>query len=191
MASSREIDSIAPIRGAGGETAVTERVVSQLLTELDGMENMHGVIVLAATNRPETLDAALLRAGRFDRQVLVDKPDFAGRLAILKVHSKGVKLADTIDMEVIAKQTAGMAGADLANIINEAALLSGRRNKKTITQEELLEAIERAFVGLERKNRKSLCSGRKRSRHRRQSQQSLRPATNAGTHAKVERFCRA
>jgi cell division protease FtsH len=100
------------------------------------------------------LDAALLRAGRFDRQVLVDKPDFAGRLAILEVHSKDVKLDDSVDMETVAKQTAGMAGADLANIINEAALLSGRRNKKKIEQEELLEAIERAFVGLERKNRK-------------------------------------
>ncbi|SFV61949.1 Cell division protein FtsH [hydrothermal vent metagenome] len=131
-----------------------EQTLNQLLAEMDGFGTDTPVIVLAATNRPETLDAALLRAGRFDRQVLVDKPDFAGRLAILKVHSKDVKFDESIDMEVIAKQTAGMAGADLANIINESALLAGRRNKKTITQDELLEAIERAFVGLERKNRK-------------------------------------
>jgi len=121
---------------------------------MDGFGSDTPVIVLAATNRPETLDAALLRAGRFDRQVLVDKPDYAGRLAILKVHSKDVKLDENVDLEVVAKQTAGLAGADLANIINEAALLAGRANKKTIEQEDLLEAIERAFVGLEKKNRK-------------------------------------
>ncbi|MCF6207235.1 MAG: ATP-dependent metallopeptidase FtsH/Yme1/Tma family protein, partial [Sulfurovum sp.] len=96
----------------------------------------------------------LLRAGRFDRQVLVDKPDYEGRLAILKVHSKDVKLAPNVDLEIVAKQTAGLAGADLANIINEAALLAGRQNKKQIEQEDLLEAIERSFVGLEKKNRK-------------------------------------
>jgi len=152
-----EIDAIGKSRSSGaqmGGHSEQEQTLNQLLAEMDGFGTDTPVIVLAATNRPETLDAALLRAGRFDRQVLVDKPDFAGRLAILKVHSKGVKLDENIDMEIIAKQTAGMAGADLANIINEAALLSGRRNKKTITQDELLEAIERAFVGLERKNRK-------------------------------------
>ena len=152
-----EIDAIGKSRSSGnqmGGHSEQEQTLNQLLAEMDGFGTDTPVIVLAATNRPETLDAALLRAGRFDRQVLVDKPDFAGRLAILKVHSKGVKLDDNIDMEAIAKQTAGMAGADLANVINEAALLSGRRNKKTITQSELLEAIERAFVGLERKNRK-------------------------------------
>jgi cell division protease FtsH len=152
-----EIDAIGKSRSSGnqmGGHSEQEQTLNQLLAEMDGFGTDTPVIVLAATNRPETLDAALLRAGRFDRQVLVDKPDFAGRLAILKVHSQGVKLADDIDMEAIAKQTAGMAGADLANVINEAALLSGRRNKKTITQDELLEAIERAFVGLERKNRK-------------------------------------
>ena len=121
---------------------------------MDGFGTDTPVIVLAATNRPETLDAALLRAGRFDRQVLVDKPDYEGRLAILKVHSKDVKLAPSVDLEVVAKQTAGLAGADLANIINEAALLAGRQNKKQIEQEDLLEAIERSFVGLEKKNRK-------------------------------------
>jgi len=152
-----EIDAIGKSRSSGaqmGGHSEQEQTLNQLLAEMDGFGIDTPVIVLAATNRPETLDAALLRAGRFDRQVLVDKPDFAGRLAILKVHSKGVKLSDKVDMEVVAKQTAGMAGADLANIINEAALLAGRRNKKIIGQDELLEAIERAFVGLERKNRK-------------------------------------
>ena len=152
-----EIDAIGKSRSSNaqmGGHSEQEQTLNQLLAEMDGFGTDTPVIVLAATNRPETLDAALLRAGRFDRQVLVDKPDFAGRLAILKVHSKDVKLADDVDLETVAKQTAGMAGADLANIINEAALLSGRRNKKKIEQSELLEAIERAFVGLERKNRK-------------------------------------
>ena len=152
-----EIDAIGKSRASGGQMGGNderEQTLNQLLAEMDGFGTDTPVIVLAATNRPETLDAALLRAGRFDRQVLVDKPDYAGRLAILKVHSKDVKFDEAIDMEIIAKQTAGMAGADLANIINESALLAGRRNKKYITQDELLEAIERAFVGLERKNRK-------------------------------------
>ncbi len=152
-----EIDAIGKSRASGGQMGGNderEQTLNQLLAEMDGFGTDTPVIVLAATNRPETLDAALLRAGRFDRQVLVDKPDFAGRLAILKVHSKDVKLDESVDLEVVAKQTAGLAGADLANIINEAALLAGRANKKTIKQEQLLEAIERAFVGLEKKNRK-------------------------------------
>ena len=152
-----EIDAIGKSRASGGQMGGNderEQTLNQLLAEMDGFGTDTPVIVLAATNRPETLDAALLRAGRFDRQVLVDKPDYAGRLAILKVNSKGVKLDEAVDLEIVGKQTAGMAGADLANIINEAALLAGRRNKKTITQDELLEAIERAFVGLEKKNRK-------------------------------------
>ena len=152
-----EIDAIGKSRASGGQMGGNderEQTLNQLLAEMDGFGTDTPVIVLAATNRPETLDAALLRAGRFDRQVLVDKPDFAGRLAILKVHSKDVKIDESVDMEIVAKQTAGMAGADLANIINEAALLAGRANKKTIKQAELLEAIERAFVGLEKKNRK-------------------------------------
>jgi len=152
-----EIDAIGKSRASGGQMGGNderEQTLNQLLAEMDGFGTDTPVIVLAATNRPETLDAALLRAGRFDRQVLVDKPDFAGRLAIMKVHSKGVKLDESVDLEVVAKQTAGMAGADLANLINEAALLAGRANKKTIKQEELLEAVERAFVGLERKNKK-------------------------------------
>jgi cell division protease FtsH len=152
-----EIDAIGKSRAAGGQMGGNderEQTLNQLLAEMDGFGTDTPVIVLAATNRPETLDAALLRAGRFDRQVLVDKPDYEGRLAILKVHSKGVKLSPNVDLEVVAKQTAGLAGADLANIINEAALLAGRQNKKQIDQEDLLEAIERSFVGLEKKNRK-------------------------------------
>ena len=152
-----EIDAIGKSRASGGQLGGNderEQTLNQLLAEMDGFGTDTPVIVLAATNRPETLDAALLRAGRFDRQVLVDKPDYEGRLAILKVHSKGVKLAPNVDLEIVAKQTAGLAGADLANIINEAALLAGRQNKKHIEQEDLLEAIERSFVGLEKKNRK-------------------------------------
>jgi len=152
-----EIDAIGKSRASGGQMGGNderEQTLNQLLAEMDGFGTDTPVIVLAATNRPETLDAALLRAGRFDRQVLVDKPDYEGRLAILKVHSKDVKLAPSVDLEVVAKQTAGLAGADLANIINEAALLAGRQNKKQIEQEDLLEAIERSFVGLEKKNRK-------------------------------------
>ena len=152
-----EIDAIGKSRASGGQMGGNderEQTLNQLLAEMDGFGTDTPVIVLAATNRPETLDAALLRAGRFDRQVLVDKPDYDGRLAILKVHSKGVKLASTVDLTIVAKQTAGLAGADLANIINEAALLAGRFNKKEIEQSELLESIERSFVGLEKKNRK-------------------------------------
>ena len=152
-----EIDAIGKSRASGGQMGGNderEQTLNQLLAEMDGFGTDTPVIVLAATNRPETLDAALLRAGRFDRQVLVDKPDYDGRLAILKVHSKGVKLSKNVDLHVVAKQTAGLAGADLANIINEAALLAGRFNKKEIEQSDLLESIERSFVGLEKKNRK-------------------------------------
>ena len=152
-----EIDAIGKSRASGGQMGGNderEQTLNQLLAEMDGFGTDTPVIVLAATNRPEILDAALLRAGRFDRQVLVDKPDYEGRLAILKVHSKGVKFASNVDFEIVAKQTAGLAGADLANIINEAALLAGRFNKKEIEQSDLLEAIERSFVGLEKKNRK-------------------------------------
>ncbi len=152
-----EIDAIGKSRASGGQMGGNderEQTLNQLLAEMDGFGTNTPVIVLAATNRPETLDAALLRAGRFDRQVLVDKPDYDGRLAILKVHSKGVKLARNVDLKIVAKQTAGLAGADLANIINEAALLAGRFNKREIEQADLLESIERSFVGLEKKNRK-------------------------------------
>ncbi len=152
-----EIDAIGKSRTSGGPMGGNderEQTLNQLLAEMDGFGTDTPVIVLAATNRPEVLDPALLRAGRFDRQVLVDKPDFEGRLAILKIHSKDVKLAPEVSLEEVAKATAGLAGADLANIINEAALLAGRQNKKQIEQKDLMEAIERAFVGLEKKNRK-------------------------------------
>ncbi len=152
-----EIDAIGKSRASGanmGGNDEREQTLNQLLAEMDGFGTNTPVIVLAATNRPEILDAALLRAGRFDRQVLVDKPDYEGRLEILKVHSTDVKLSDKVDMAIIAKSTAGLAGADLANIINEAALLAGRQNKKEIEQSDMMESIERAFVGLEKKNRK-------------------------------------
>ena len=152
-----EIDAIGKSRASGGPMGGNderEQTLNQLLAEMDGFGTNTPVIVLAATNRPEVLDAALLRAGRFDRQVLVDKPDFEGRLEILKIHSKDVKLSQKVNLDEIAKATAGLAGADLANIINEAALLAGRQNKKQIEQKDLMEAIERAFVGLEKKNRK-------------------------------------
>ncbi|HHD74664.1 MAG TPA: ATP-dependent zinc metalloprotease FtsH, partial [Nitratifractor sp.] len=152
-----EIDAIGKSRNSGGPMGGNderEQTLNQLLAEMDGFGTDTPVIVLAATNRPEVLDPALLRAGRFDRQVLVDKPDYEGRLAILKIHSQDVKLSKSVNMEEIAKATAGLAGADLANIINEAALLAGRQNKKHIEQKDLMEAIERAFVGLEKKNRK-------------------------------------
>ncbi len=153
-----EIDAIGKSRAFGGPVGGNderEQTLNQLLAEMDGFDSSKSpVIVLAATNRPEVLDPALLRAGRFDRQVLVDKPDYEGRLAILKIHSKDVKLSPEVNLEEIAKATAGLAGADLANIINEAALLAGRKNKKYIEQSDLMEAIERAFVGLEKKNRK-------------------------------------
>jgi len=152
-----EIDAIGKSRSAAGQMGghdEKEQTLNQLLAEMDGFGTNTPVIVLAATNRPEVLDAALLRAGRFDRQVLVDKPDQEGRLAILNVHIKGVKVAKDVNLELVAKATAGLAGADLANIINEAALLAGRADKKEINQSDFMEAIERAFVGLEKKNRK-------------------------------------
>ena len=152
-----EIDAIGKSRSAAGQMGghdEKEQTLNQLLAEMDGFGTNTPVIVLAATNRPEVLDAALLRAGRFDRQVLVDKPDQEGRLAILTVHIEGVKVAKDVNLELVAKATAGLAGADLANIINEAALLAGRANKKEINQSDFMEAIERAFVGLEKKNRK-------------------------------------
>ncbi len=153
-----EIDAIGKSRAAAGNLGGNderEQTLNQLLAEMDGFDSENApVIVLAATNRPEVLDPALLRPGRFDRQVLVDKPDFKGRVAILKVHIKGIKLADDIDLEEIARLTAGLAGADLANIINEAALLAGRNNQNEVKQKDLIEAVERAIAGLEKKSRR-------------------------------------
>jgi cell division protease FtsH len=152
-----EIDAIGKSRAAGGMMGGNderEQTLNQLLAEMDGFDSDVPVIVLAATNRPEVLDPALLRPGRFDRQVLVDKPDYNGRIEILKVHIKGYKLSKEVKLEDIAKLTAGLAGADLANIVNEAALLAGRQNKKEIEQSDFLEAIERAIAGLEKKSRR-------------------------------------
>ncbi len=152
-----EIDAIGKSRAAGGMGGNDEReqTLNQLLAEMDGFSSDQApVIVLAATNRPEVLDPALLRPGRFDRQVLVDKPDFEGRVKILDVHAKKIKLADDVKLDEIARLTAGLAGADLANIINEAALLAGRANKIEVEQKDLYEAVERAIAGLEKKSRR-------------------------------------
>ncbi|HKW90791.1 MAG TPA: ATP-dependent zinc metalloprotease FtsH [Methylomirabilota bacterium] len=130
-----------------------EQTLNQLLAEMDGFDSSKGVIIMAATNRPEVLDAALLRAGRFDRQVVVDKPDVRGRAAILQVHARNVKLAPSVDLNVLAARTPGMAGADLANIINEAALLAARKGKDAVDMADLEEAVDRVVGGLERKSR--------------------------------------
>ena len=152
-----EIDAIGKSRAAGGPMGGNderEQTLNQLLAEMDGFDSNEPVIVLAATNRPEILDPALLRPGRFDRQVLVDKPDFKGRVEILKVHIKKIKAGKDVDLEEIARMTAGLAGADLANIVNEAALLAGRKGKKEVNQEEFVEAVERQIAGLEKKSRR-------------------------------------
>ncbi|WP_300363391.1 ATP-dependent zinc metalloprotease FtsH [Hydrogenimonas sp.] len=152
-----EIDAIGKSRAASGQIGGNderEQTLNQLLAEMDGFSSDTPIIVLAATNRPEVLDPALLRPGRFDRQVLVDKPDFEGRVKILKVHVKHIKMAPNVDLEEIARLTAGLAGADLANIVNEAALLAGRQNKEQVEQEDFLEAVERAIAGLEKKSRR-------------------------------------
>jgi cell division protease FtsH len=150
-----ELDAVGKARGAGNMAGHDEReqTLNQLLAEMDGFDARKGLIIMAATNRPETLDSALMRPGRFDRQVLVDRPDVKGREAILRVHAKGVTFGDTVDLRRVAALTPGMAGADLANLINEAALLAARRNKTEVTPAELNEAIERGIAGLEKKNR--------------------------------------
>ena len=153
-----EIDAIGKSRASGGPMGGNderEQTLNQLLAEMDGFSTEAApVIVLAATNRPEVLDPALLRPGRFDRQVLVDKPDYEGRIEILNVHIKDVKLAKNVDLKEIAKMTAGLAGADLANIINEAALLAGRANKNEVEPSDFKEAVERQIAGLEKKSRR-------------------------------------
>ena len=150
-----ELDALGKARGAGsfGGHDEREQTLNQLLTELDGFDTNAGIILMAATNRPEILDPALLRPGRFDRTVTVDRPDVKGREAILRIHAKDVKLAGDVDMHRMAVRTPGFAGADLANIINEAALLAARRNKDAITMDELSEAVERAVAGLERRSK--------------------------------------
>ena len=149
-----ELDALGKARGTGPMAhEEREQTLNQLLVEMDGFNPKVGVIILAATNRPEILDQALLRAGRFDRQVLVDRPDRPGREAILKIHAKNIQLAPDVSLENIAAMTPGMVGADLANIINEGALLAVRRNRETVEQKDLQEAVERVVAGLEKKNR--------------------------------------
>jgi cell division protease FtsH len=149
-----ELDALGKARGVGPMAhEEREQTLNQLLVEMDGFDSRVGVILVAATNRPEILDPALLRAGRFDRQVLVDRPDKIGRLAILKVHARTITLANQADLETIAAMTPGFVGADLANLLNEAALLAVRRGKDTVSMSELQEAVERVIGGLEKKNR--------------------------------------
>jgi cell division protease FtsH len=152
-----ELDAIGKTRagttGFAGGHDEREQTLNQLLAEMDGFDSSKGVIIMAATNRPEVLDAALLRAGRFDRQVVVDKPDVKGREAILQVHARNVILAPSVDLRVLAARTPGMAGADLANIINEAALLAARKGKDAVDMADLDEAVDRVIGGLERKSR--------------------------------------
>src|SRR5688500_13690365 len=150
-----ELDALGRARGAGGVGGHDEKeqTLNQLLVELDGFDPSTGLVLLAATNRPEILDPALLRAGRFDRVVLVDRPDKKGRLQILQVHAKKVKLAADVDLEKIAAITPGFSGADLSNLINEAALLTTRRGAEAVTQPDFNEAIERLIAGLEKRNR--------------------------------------
>jgi len=152
-----ELDAIGKSRSSGGfygGNDEREQTLNQLLTEMDGFNaGETTVIVLAATNRPETLDPALLRPGRFDRQVLVDRPDLKGREAILNIHATDVKLSDSVDLKVIATRTPGFSGADLANLVNEAALLAARRNHSNVEQEDFSEALERVVAGLEKKSR--------------------------------------
>ncbi len=150
-----ELDALGKARGVGGLTGNDEReqTLNQLLVQMDGFDSQSGVIILAATNRPEILDPALLRPGRFDRHVAIDRPDISGRQAILKVHAKDVVLGPDVDLAVVAAKTPGFAGADLANIVNEAALRAARENKKTVEATDFDEAIERVVAGLEKRNR--------------------------------------
>ncbi|HHL40111.1 MAG TPA: ATP-dependent metallopeptidase FtsH/Yme1/Tma family protein [Deltaproteobacteria bacterium] len=151
-----ELDALGRARGAGGPVGghdEREQTLNQLLVEMDGFDASVGLVILAATNRPEILDPALLRAGRFDRQVLVDRPDKKGRLEILKVHSRKIKLDPAVDLEQVAALTTGFSGADLANLVNEAALMATRRKADAVTIEDFTRAVERIIAGLEKKNR--------------------------------------
>ena len=150
-----EIDAVGRQRGAGlgGGNDEREQTLNQLLTEMDGFEGNTGIIIIAATNRPDVLDAALLRPGRFDRQVVVDRPDYAGRLEILNVHSRGKSFSKDVDLEKIARRTPGFTGADLSNLLNEAAILAARRNLTEIAMDEVNDAIDRVLAGPEKKDR--------------------------------------
>jgi cell division protease FtsH len=150
-----ELDALGRARSLGQIAGNDEReqTLNQLLAELDGFDPSSGIVLLAATNRPEILDPALLRAGRFDRQVLVDKPDKAGRIAILKVHTRKIHLGPDVDLEPVASMTTGFTGADLANLVNEAAILATRRRADAVGMEDFSAAIERIVAGLEKRNR--------------------------------------
>ncbi len=150
-----EIDAVGRQRGAGygGGHDEREQTLNQLLVEMDGFSINEGIIVIAATNRPDVLDPALLRPGRFDRQIVIDKPDLRGRLEIFKIHVRGKPLDQSVDLEVLAKRTPGFTGADIENVVNEAALLAARRRKRKITMQEMEEAIDRVIAGPEKKSR--------------------------------------
>jgi cell division protease FtsH len=150
-----EIDAVGRQRGAGlgGSHDEREQTLNQILVEMDGFDSSTNVIVIAATNRPDVLDPALLRPGRFDRQVVLDRPDIQGRIAILTVHARGKPLEENVSIEGLARQTSGFSGADLENLVNEAAILAARRNKKTVGRDEMTEAIDRVIAGPQRKSR--------------------------------------
>lgn len=146
-----EIDAVGRQRGTGigGGNDEREQTLNQLLTEMDGFEGNTGIIVIAATNRPDVLDSALLRPGRFDRQIMVDLPSYKGRLGILDVHARNKKLSETVSLETVARRTPGFSGADLANLLNEAAILTARRRKEAITPAEVDDAIDRVSIGMQ------------------------------------------
>jgi cell division protease FtsH len=150
-----EIDAVGRHRGAGlgGSHDEREQTLNQILVEMDGFDTDAGIIIIAATNRPDILDPALLRPGRFDRQVVMDRPDIKGREAIFKVHTRGKPLAADVDLATLARLTPGFVGADIENVVNEAAILAARRNRRTISMEEMQEAIERVQLGPERRSR--------------------------------------
>src|SRR4030067_496441 len=149
-----EIDAVGRHRGAGlgGGHDEREQTLTQLRVEMDGFETNEGVILLAATNRRDVLDPALLRPGRFDRQIIVNNPDVKGREGILKVHTKKIKLGQDVDLQVLARATPGLSGADLANLVNEAALLAARRNKEAVAMPDFEAAKDRVMMGIERKS---------------------------------------
>ncbi len=150
-----EIDAIGKSRDSryGGGNDEREQTLNQLLAEMDGFDTSKGILILAATNRPEVLDPALLRPGRFDRRVIVDRPDLKGRIDILKVHAKNVLLDETVDFETIALATSGAVGSDLANMINEAAILAVKNGRRAVSQKDLQESVEVVLVGKEKKDR--------------------------------------
>ena len=150
-----EIDAIGKSRDSryGGGNDEREQTLNQLLAEMDGFDSSKGILILAATNRPEILDPALLRPGRFDRRVIVERPDLKGRVNILKVHAKDVSLDETVDLDAIVLATSGAVGSDLANMINEAAILAVKNGRKAVSQKDLYEAVEVVLVGKEKKDR--------------------------------------